>query len=227
MSIEIIIIVLLFLYILYLHYQIYRKNILIDSVVSRLSEIEKTWSKEYIINFLKKLQHITSIEYIKEGKLLSENVMRFIFENEKERITYIHYTREENIARTILVEGFRFVESFYKTAEHITNDKLDLIYKHSMHKYYGKYIVVISVSRQLYEYYEKELRNMSKQSAQVEQILTELSPTLDENNDQIYRFPPQFIKGYINYISGEIVNNPVYNPDYKSSRFDSNLNQLK
>ncbi len=220
---ELLIIGALLVYIIYLHFQLYRKNIFINSTVNRLAEIEKTWSKEHLLNLLNELQHFTSFEHIKENKLLADKTLNFIFDGEEKCVIFIHYTKDENIAKRIVGEGFQFVESFYKTAERVTRDKLDLIYKHSLHKHYGRYIIVIIISKKVYNYYTQELLKIKAKNIQVEQILTERQPFLNENLDHIFTLPSQFIKGYVNYDSGEIFQNPDFNPNYNPSRFQKNI----
>jgi len=224
---EIIIIGILAIYILFLHYQLYRKNEFIDSVVQKLTEIEKTWSKEYLINLLKEIQHFTSFEHIKENRLLAEKTLNFLFDDEQNNMIFLHYTKDEKVANCIITDGFQFVESFYKTAENVTNDKLDLIYKHSLHKFYGSVIIVISISKELYNHYTKELLKANSKNIQVEQILTEKQPILNDNHDHIFTLPYQFVKGYVNYETGEIFPNTGFNPKYLSPRFDDNLRKLE
>ena len=86
---------------------------------------------------------------------------------------------------------------------------------------------MICISRDIYEYYENELNKIDQINKNVEQILTESQPELDENKDEIYTLPKQYIKGYLNYESGEIFNNPDFKPDYDCQLFKKNLQKVK
>lgn len=219
---ELIIILILFIYIAFLHYQLMKKNLFLESIVEKLSRLDKSWNKDTIMNFLKKLQNISAESMMKEDKILHKNILDYLIENRDCR-TFVHYTKETATAQKIIDEGFRFAVSFHKTAEPISNDQIDLIYKHNLHKYFGNYIIVICISKNIYHFYEEELNKKGQANVNVEQILTESMPELDENKDEIYRLPKQFVKGYLNYESGEIVNNPAYNPGYDSPAFRENL----
>ena len=60
-----------------------------------------------------------------------------------------------------------------------------------------------------------------------ENILTESAPLRNENGEPVYLLPNQFIKGYINHLTGEITKNPDYDPAYTSSAFEKNLLTIK
>jgi hypothetical protein len=222
---ELIIILILFVYIAFLHYQLMKKNLFLESIVEKLSRLDKSWNKDAILNLLKKLQNISAESLMKEDKILHQNILDYLIGN-KGCMTFIHYTKGSATAQKIISEGFRFAVSFHKTAEPVSADQIDLIYKHNLHKYFGNYIIVICISRDLYHFYESELNKMVRANVNVEQILTESLPELDENKDEIYILPKQFIKGYLNYESGEIVDNPDYNPDYDSQAFRENLKRI-
>ncbi len=223
---EYIIIFVLFIYIAFLHYQLNRKNIFIESLVEKYSRSEKDWSKESLAEILKKLQGGTPEVAVKPSKLFEEEVLKFITGDETKCNSFIHYTKEKEIAEKIISGGFKFVDTFYKTAEPITNDKLDLIYKHYLHKHYGNYVVILSISKQVYNHYLNEISKIKK-VVNVEQVLSEKSPLLNENLDEVYMLPKQYVKGYINAESGEIFNNPEFNPNFDSPSFKKNLDALK
>jgi len=57
----------------------------------------------------------------------SEENLDFIFKEENTKI-FLHYTSDRAIADKILVEGFKFVTSFYKTGKIIKNPDFDPSY---------------------------------------------------------------------------------------------------
>ena len=223
---ELIIILILFIYIAFLHYQLMKKNLFLKSIVEKLARLDKSWNKDTILSFLRKLQNIGTESMMKEDKILHDSILDFLIENRNCR-TFVHYTKGSNTAQKIVEEGFRFAISFHKTAEPISTDQIDLIYKHNLHKYFGNYIIVICISRDIYKYYENELNKIDQTNMNVEQILTESHPELDENQDEIYILPKQYVKGYLNYESGEIFRNPDFKPDYDSQLFKKNLQKVK
>jgi AcrR family transcriptional regulator len=164
---------------------------------------------------------------LKKGRIFEIDSTDFIMENEGNLFCFIHYTKDENVANQILTEGFKYVESFHHTALEIFNDKSDMNYKHSMYKYYGKYILVINISKKIYNFYSDCLKKDGKIKYHIENILSEQPPTLNENGEMVYILPPQFVKGYINHENGEIVLNPKFNPNYNPKIFAENLKKNK
>lgn len=214
-------------YIVYLQYQLYKKNQFIESIVGKLSKMEEEWSDDHVIQLLQKLQHLSIEPQAKKDKLFEPSVKSYLFDGEEKLKIFVHYTKEETIARKIFQEGFKFIESFDKTAESVVNDMVDLTYKHNVKKYYGKFIVVICISNEIYEKYDSILKELKLPNTQVEQILNEIQPSINDNMDEVYVLSNHFIKGYINYETGEIVNNPGFNPNYDSSIFNANINRIK
>lgn len=198
-----------------------------ESVVGKLTKLEQEWGDDHIVKLLQKLQHLNAEPVARKDKLFDPNVLKYLFEGEKDTRLFVHYTKDEAVARKIFEDGFRFVESFDKTAEPIINDPVDLTYKHNVKKYYGKYMLVISISNSIYSKYDNELKMLKKLNVQVEQILTEVQPCVNENKDDVYFLSHQFVKGYVNYETGEMLSNPAFNPNYDSLIFKENLERLK
>jgi hypothetical protein len=214
-------------YIIYLHIHLTKKNLFITSTVERLSVIEKSRSIEEMMSLLEELQkHITYSSYFKD-KFPDENTISFISENESSQKVFMHYTRDESDALKIMKEGFLFAESFYRTALPVTGDILDMRIKHSSRKYFGDYLIVICIDNKIVDHYARMLELEGVKNHTFENILTELPPQRNENGDQIFRLPPQFIKGYINHRTAEIVKNPSFNPGYDSPMFEANITSLK
>ncbi len=201
-------------YILLLHFQFNKKNILIKTMADRLRLVEKEFGSGQVLDQLEKFRLLRAESNVKRDKLFEESVMKFLFANEKDSKIFVHYTKDEDIARRIFEEGFLFVDSFEKTTEQIINDSIDLTYKHNIRKYYGKYIVVISISNEIYNHYDIELKLLNKQNAQVEHFLTDIPSYFNDNMDEVFTLSRHFIKGYVNYETGAIIYNPEFNPTY-------------
>jgi hypothetical protein len=153
--------------------------------------------------------------------------MDFILENEKDLKIYIHYTKEESDAKNIIQNGFKFAESFYKTALPVSKDELDLVIKHNSRKFFGEYLIVICISTDIVNFYSMELEKAHIKNLYFENVLTETPPSLNDNSDLVYQLPYQFIKGYINHRTGEIFRNPGFDPWYNSSGFMKNIDLHK
>lgn len=222
---EAVIIAGLLVYIIYLHVQLSKKNVFIETTVKKLSGIEKTKSMEEMMDLLREINKAGL--YHPPDKFPDEKTTDFILENDEKLKIYMHYTRYEADARNILKVGFRFVNSFYKTALPVNRDKLDMIIKHNSQKYYGHYMVIISISSETVRRFSAEIKKAGLKNVSFENILTEEASLRNENAEPVYILPHRFIKGYINHLTGEITRNPDYDPYYFSPAFEKNLLTLK
>ncbi|MCJ7446637.1 MAG: hypothetical protein MUO72_02990 [Bacteroidales bacterium] len=223
----IIIIAALLGYIIFLNIQLAKKNIFIESTVKRLSGIEKNWSADEMKRFLYEIRKVHDYHSLLTDKLFEERSMNFLLENEKDSRIYIHYTKEENDALNILKDGFRFEETFYKTALPVSGDRLDLLIKHNGRKSFGDYVIILCLSDKIISHYAAEMDRNRLRSFSVENVLTENAPFRDDNSELVYVLSPRFVKGIINHRTGEITRNPVFNPLYDSPNFEKNIEMLK
>jgi hypothetical protein len=223
----IILITLLLGYIIYLQILLTKKNIFIESTVKRLTGIDKSWNTEEMNRFLQEIRKANQYSSFFNDKLFKEKPLKFLFENKKDSRVYIHYTKEESVAKRILNDGFLYADSFYKTALPVTNDKLDLLIKHNNRKSFGNYLMIICLSDKIVDHYSAELARNGLTGVAVENILTETDTSLNENRDIIYLLPNRFVKGFINHQTGEITENPAFDPTYDSPVFGMNLELLK
>lgn len=220
-------IVLLLGYIVILHIQLAKKNIFIETTVKRLSGIEKKWNAEEMMKILREVREISHDSSFFTDKLFEDKPLGFLLENHKNSKIYIHYTKEKHDAENIIKEGFLFADSFYKTAIPVSDDRLDLLFKHNGRKSFGDYMIIICLSDRIFNHYSAELEEYGLKGFSVENVLTEASPVRNENADIIYCLSNRFIKGYINHLTGEIIINPDFNPLYDSPAFEKNLELLR
>ena len=213
----------LLVYIIILNIQLSKKNIFIETTVKKLSGIEKTRSMEEMMEFLKEINRAGIYKPLTPDKFLEESITNFILENDEKLKIFMHYTRDEADARNIMKVGFRFANSFYKTALQVTRDKLDMIIKHNSQKYYGHFLVIISISNDTVRKYSAEIKKAGLRNISFENIITEEQPLRNENSEPVYILPHQFIKGYINHLTGEITSNPDFDPTYISPAFEKNI----
>jgi hypothetical protein len=214
-------------YIVFLQIQLSRKNLFIESTFRRLSGIKNNRSTEEMREFLIEIQKSKWYSSFFKDKFLDLSTIDFILENDNDLKIYLHYTREEADAKSILKDGFRFTDSFYKTALPVSKDLLDMKMKHNSRKYFGDYIVIISISNDLVSFYSAELNKAGIRNHSYENILTEMSLPSNYNSDSVYQLSPKFIKGYIYRQTGEIFKNPDFDPYYNSPVFMNNIEMLK
>lgn len=214
-------------YIILLHVRLVRKDLIIENIIKKISGIEKDLSVDEIRKVINELHSFQGRTIIFDDKLFDDDVLSFIFSDIKNSNTFIHYTMDEDVASRIMNEGFRFVESFYKTALPVTGDKLDLMIKHNSKKYYGDFIIVISIGDEIVKHYSEELDKEGIKDLSLENVLTESSPVKNENSDNVYILSSHFIRGYVNYRTGTIHQNPLFNPSFSSPVFETNIKLLK
>lgn len=214
-------------YIIFLHIQLAKKNLFIESTVKRLSGIEKSWSAEEMMKFLQEIRKVSHYSSFFTDKLFEEKPMGFLLENQKDSRIFIHYTKNESDAKSIISNGFMFVDTFYKTALPVSGDKLDLLIKHNGRKSFGDYMVVLALSDKIFDHYSDEMDKRGIKGFSVENILTEKPPVKNDNADLVYQLSSRFVKGYLNHQTGEITRNPDFNPSYDTPVFEKNLEHLK
>ncbi|MDQ1332922.1 MAG: hypothetical protein QG576_957 [Bacteroidota bacterium] len=213
-------------YIVFLHIQLAKKNIFIESTVKRLSGIDKSWSAEEMMKFLHEIRKIRYYSSFFTDKLFEDKPLGFLLENNKNSRIFIHYTKEEQDAVNIIKEGFLFADSFYKTALPVSDDKLDLLMKHNGRKLFGNYMIILCFADRIFTHYSEELDKFGLKGFSVENLLTEAPPFRNENADIVYCLSNRFVKGYINHQTGAIMQNPEFNPLYDSPAFKKNLELL-
>lgn len=223
MNTEFITIIILLAYIGFLHFQLYKKNSFIESLIKKQLNIESALSREGLEDIIKQLKGLSNGTQVKHSKLFDKEIQDFILKDSDKNVVFIHYTKDEDVVNRITKEGFLFADSFYKTAEAVTNDKLDLVYKHNLRKNFGKFVVVIGIDKNVYNHYLTEIANSNKVLS-VEQIISKKHPQLNENLDEVYLLPNKYIKGFVNIETGEIHVNKDFNPKFDSPEFENNLN---
>lgn len=154
-------------------------------------------------------------------------IQTFIFENrikgEEDSKIYLHYTNTRHNSEGIIRDGFQYLLPFDKTTNEVKNDAVDLNYSHYLRKSYGDYIVIIKISDEVYSKYYDFIQNHNDNFMRVEELLSEIPPFISNDGDEIYTLSNKFIKGYINYRTGDIVKNKNFNPLFDSEKFEKNI----
>jgi hypothetical protein len=230
MEIQIVIIIItvaLLGYIVLLRLQISKKNIFIESAFRRLSGIENSPGLDKMREFLIEIQKIKWFTTFYKERFLDDSMIDFILENNKDLKIFLHYTMDESDAKSILKDGFKFSNSFYKTALSVSNDLLDMKIKHKSRKFFGDFIITICISNDIVNFYSTELRKAGIKNYSFENILTETTLPANDNSETGYLLPSPFIKGYIQRNTGEIIRNSSFDPYYDSAQFMKNIELLK
>jgi len=225
-SFEFLVILVLFIYITYLHIQLSKKNFIIKTYIDKFDKGIDPASKKDLIGLLENLRAPHYNGAVSKDKLLNKRFSQFLFENDDKIKLFLHYTAKQSVAKKILKEGFKFLNSFYKTAVNIYNDELYLVHRHHEHKQYGQYVIVICISKDMYNHYSEELNKKHAKNIAVEQILTERGVEMDDEGEELYVLPKQFIKGYFNYMDGTLEENPEFDYNYHSDIFEENLKKI-
>jgi len=222
-----IIIILLLIYIVYIQIRLTDRNRIIESIIEKLTGTESKLSNDELSRLISELPPANIKRVQPEDKLFDEKSMNFIFGNTAGSRVYIHYTGDEETAEKIIEEGFRFTDTFHRTALLVTNDRLDLMIKHNTRKFYGRYIIVITISDETVMRYTGELEKAGIVNYSFESILTEVPPQKNENSETVFILAPPFVKGYINYLTGEFRENPRFDPSYNSPQFSRNIKRIR
>lgn len=137
---------------------------------------------------------------------------------------FSHRTALEEVANKIIEDGFKFNESFQKTTDQIVDDIIHIRYWDTLRKHYGGYIIVLGIANNVFN---RVLENL-KSKSEVQQALSRFLKHHDNNTDHefAYLLPKQYVKGYINRETSEIVKNPDYNPEFIPEWLDQNIDFL-
>ncbi len=163
------------------------------------------------------------VHLVKDDFFFDSDIQEFIFEKEEDTIVFAHYTHKKKIAENILKIGLEYTYAFDKTATKIKNNPVELSYNHYVRKQFGENIIIICISKKLYEHYLDRINKSGSTILRVEEILTEKAKFLNEESEEVYTLHHKFIKGYVNYKNNEIVKNPDFNPFYDSKKFLKNI----
>jgi len=214
-------------YIIYLHVQLAKKNLFIESTIKRLYGSGEAWTTEELMEFFNEVRKVQHYRTLFNDNLFEEKPLAFLLGNEKNSKIYIHYTRERTVAESIVKNGFIFVDSFYKTALPVNQDRLDLLMKHNSRKSFGDYLMVICIGSSIAQRYMAEIDRSRVKNISLENVLTEDPPEKNDNGDWTYVLPNKYVKGYINHQTGEIISNPAFDPEYESPNFMKNLQSFR
>ena len=129
----------------------------------------------------------TESKYDYENKY--QNLIEFIGESQGYN-NFLHTTKTEENTKSICQNGFRF-ELFQKTTDYVGNVAA-LVYMLSIRQPYGNFTIIIQISSSIRDY----------------ESISEM--TTDDEGNEIFILPPQYVKGYYNRTTREIFPNPLF-----------------
>jgi len=125
-----------------------------------------------------------------ERQVEFQNLINFIGEPNGYK-NYLHTTDSIENAKAICQNGLIY-DQFEKTTDYVY-DSSSIIYMLGIRKAYGNYTVIIQIK-------PNDVKNLNT----INQIST------DEDGDEIYTLPPEYIKGYYDRTIKKIYPNPLF-----------------
>ncbi len=136
---------------------------------------------------------------------LQETLHSFIRERLTDSRVYIHFTGERSVSEKIMREGFRYSDSFDKTAVEISSSKIDIKYKYQLYRDYGSFLIVICIPLKCFETHKSRGID-TKQDTLFNLGLSKL----DLQEELEYQLAPKYILGYIDLEENRIFKNENY-----------------
>jgi len=159
----------------------------------------------------------------KKDSIYIENLIHVI-ECKSDVVTFLHNTKTRETAERVLQEGFQFQSHIDYTTDVVSaKDPITIKYFTIVRQAYGRYTLVIQISKHLIEDYSEMLSNMSHHFSE---ILTVKTPYLGAEDDLVYCLAPHFVKGYMDSETGEFFSNPNFNAALKIPIFEENLKRI-
>jgi hypothetical protein len=139
-------------------------------------------------------------------------------------MVFLHNTRDEDTANKIIKEGYRFEEQLSYSCDRVNpDDTVEINYFLVERKEYGKFTIIIEIDKHLFRKYSS-LADHS--DIHFEDIISIALPVLGDNDEYIYTLAPQYIKGYLDIVSGKFRKNRIFNPAYEPALYMDNHRRL-
>lgn len=149
---------------------------------------------------------------------ISEKVKDFINSRLTDSKVYIHFTSRKEVATKIILEGFKYSESIYKTTQEVIQNSVDLNYKLQLYRPYGNFLVVISIPKDLYEFSNSYIKS-NAQFSLIDNILSDYF----KDEDLEFKLPAEFMLGFIDMENSKIFKNDLYLKNYDANKYKSRI----
>jgi len=160
----------------------------------------------------------TDLQFYGTDFFLNPDIQNFIFEQEKDANIFLHYTTEKEVLDKILESGFEFL-TFEKTTVNMINEPININYNHMLRKPFGNFALIICISKDIYKKYGSLINKSTRKDIKVEEVLSQKPPYKIDFQENVYTLHRNFIKGYINYTTGEIFKNPKFDMTFDDNSF--------
>ncbi|OFX53612.1 MAG: hypothetical protein A2046_14040 [Bacteroidetes bacterium GWA2_30_7] len=148
---------------------------------------------------------------------------KFISSN-NDVLKYLHNTSDEEIAISIMQNGFRFESRLDYTTDMVSgNDVVQIEYFKLIRKKYGKFTMVIHIGKNIVDKYNLLLKNTV---FFFYEVISTLESELSQDGESVFVLNPQFVKGYYIHEKKIGIINPLYNPNNDLPEFEQNLQRL-
>lgn len=140
-------------------------------------------------------------------------------------IVLLHNTDKLHKAKSILRNGFKFESQLTYSTDRINpNDIVEINYFLVERKEYGDFTIVMEIDKEIMRRYSAlaESANLN-----FEDIFTIEEPYLSDNDEMVYTLSHYYIKCILNNKTGEVCENPVFDPGFDSLIYTDNFNRLK
>ena len=136
---------------------------------------------------------------------IQETLFSFIRKSLSDSRVYIHFTRERSVSEKIMREGFRYSDSFDKTAAELSPSKIDIKYKYQLYRDYGSFLIVICIPLKRFDAHKSGGMD-TKHDTLYNLGLSELDP----REELEYQLAPKYVLGYIDLEENRIYKNENY-----------------
>jgi len=145
--------------------------------------------------------------------------------NDHHNLIFLHNTKKKEVAEQIMQDGFQFENQLtYSTDRVSARDAIEISYFLVERKDYGHFTIIIEIDRKVFMRYSKLAETSD---LHFEDLLTITIPELSDNDEFIYTLSPHYIKCYFNNKTGEVVENPIFDPLHESDIYLENHSRLK
>ncbi len=129
---------------------------------------------------------------------------------------FLHNTREINVVKIIMNEGFIFENQLPHSTDRINpNEPIEITYFLFQRKEYGSYTIIIAIPKTTYDFY-KAISN--KKEVTIEEVFTIKKPYIGDNEELLYTLSPKHVLGYFDLKTSEFHQNQNWDPLFNFCR---------
>jgi hypothetical protein len=146
-----------------------------------------------------------------KGEILADILIKF-----KDCTFFLHNTKDLNIAKKILQEGYIFENKLPRSTDRVNPDEpVEINYFLLKRKDYGSYTIIIAIPNSTYELYATISNN---NEVSIEEIMTITVPYSSDNDELIYTLSPKHVLGYFDIKNSEFFMNEQWDPEFSNIR---------